>query len=417
MQIDRIVVINDASHAQGGATALALLSVRLLREGGVAVDFVCGDDGRSDELARLGVPVVAAGLPRLLERSRPAAAAAGIYNRHAARMLARHIAAHDTPGTVYHVHGWAQILSPAIFAALAPVAGRVAIHAHDMFLACPNGVFTDYRRNVICGRRPLGPGCLTTNCDKRSALHKAWRVARHATLRRVLDPRGGWGAILPVHPAMVAPLSLGGYRAQTLRVLRNPAWRYLPDRIRAEDNDRLVFVGRLEPDKGVLEVADAAAATGQALTVIGDGPLRPELERRHPGIRLTGWIDRARIGHHLADARALVSPSRHREPFGLVIAEASLSGLPVVVSDTALVAPEIAAAGLGIAVSPGRSDSLALALVRLRDMPRPDLRAISLRGFSGEAGLAVTPEAWLGELLALYRGLLAQQPADPAVPA
>ena len=43
--IDRVVIINDLSEARGGATAIALESLRLLEEQGIETAFISGDDG------------------------------------------------------------------------------------------------------------------------------------------------------------------------------------------------------------------------------------------------------------------------------------------------------------------------------------------------------------------------------------
>ncbi|WP_283180096.1 hypothetical protein [Gemmobacter sp. 24YEA27] len=72
-------------------------------------------------------------------------------------------------------------------AALRPVAGRVVLHAHDYFLACPNGAFFDYRAGVTCDLSPMSLGCVTCNCDKRSAAQKLWRVARQAVQNRAVS--------------------------------------------------------------------------------------------------------------------------------------------------------------------------------------------------------------------------------------
>ncbi len=42
---DRIVLINDASVARGGATGLAVLAAELLRARGHSVAFLSGDGG------------------------------------------------------------------------------------------------------------------------------------------------------------------------------------------------------------------------------------------------------------------------------------------------------------------------------------------------------------------------------------
>lgn len=405
MTISKVVVINDASMAFGGATGLALLSVRQLRAQGIAVTYVCGDSGDNPELAELGVTVVAAGSAGLLKRGFGDAMTRGIYNTATRDMLARFIADHDDPGTVYHVHGWAQILSPSVFTALAPVAARCFIHAHDMFLACPNGVYMDYPHHQVCTRRPLSASCVLCNCDKRSYLHKAWRLMRQVSLARTLDLRHPWAGILAIHPEMVPRLARAGYPDAMFKVLRNPVTAFSETRIRAEDNSDLVYVGRLEEDKGVRHLAEAAARCGLRLTCVGEGRMRAELEARFPDIRITGWQPREAIGPLLAKARALIMPSLHPEPFALVLPEALESGLPVGVVKTALLASEIETAGLGVAFDVFDPASVDAALNRLCSAGPDDIRRMSVAGHSRTPRLATTVEEWSHALLMYYNSV------------
>ncbi len=402
MTDSRIVIVNDESRARGGATVLALTAARDLVARGHEVIWLTGDAGDSPELARLGVEVVALGERALLETPRGRAAISGIHNAAAHRMIADFVARRDTPGTVYHVHAWSQILSPAVFAALAPVAGRTLIHAHDMFLACPNSVFMDYRRDEVCTRVPLSASCIVTNCDKRSFLHKLWRVARQKALWRAMAPFEAWAGILVLHPAMKPRLARAGFSEAGMTTLRNPVRPYTTRRIEAEANRGVVYVGRLEADKGVGELAAAAAHAGVALTLVGDGAMRQELAARYPRMRITGWVDSGQIGAHVAGARALVMPSRHPEPFALVIAEAAASGLPVLVSDTALMAGEVVEAGLGLSFDILGPGSLEAALERIATLPDDEVRAMSERGFSGEVALGHSPDVWIDALEAQY---------------
>jgi glycosyltransferase involved in cell wall biosynthesis len=402
--ITRIVVINDTSQALGGTTGLALLSVQLLRQRGVAVTYICGDDGDNDALVDLGVEVIAAGNVSLLQKSKADAMIKGIYDKKTRDLVAHYIENHDKPGTIYHVHGWAQILSPSIFKALAPVAERTFVHAHDMFLACPNGVYMDYRHDMVCQRRPLSGSCIATNCDKRSYAQKLWRVARHKSLFTHFDKKLQWAGIVMIHPAMRERFERAGYPSDMLRVVRNPVSPYSATRIRAEDNQGVVYVGRLERDKGVLDIAEAATKAGLELTLVGEGVLREELERTYPDVVITGWQPREAIGDFVGAARVLVMPSHHPEPFALVIPEAVQSGLPVIVSETALMSAEIVDAGLGLSLDIFEKGALDQALATIRDTPKQDLRAQSQRGFSGQVKLALSTDDWVDQLLALYAG-------------
>lgn len=271
-----------------------------------------------------------------------------------------------------------------------------------MFLACPNGVYMDYQEGKVCERRPLSFSCVTTNCDKRSYAQKLWRVARHRTLFRSLDPAAGWAGIVAIHPDAVPRLARAGYPPEMFHVLRNPVVPFSRERIRAEANRDFVYVGRLEADKGVLDLARSARRVGVPLKCIGDGALREQLTREFPEVQLTGWRSKAEIGALVAGARVLVMPSRHSEPFALVLAEAAGSGLPVAVAETALMAPEIARAGLGLAFDVFDSDGFDATLAALRDMSAPDIKAMSTRGFLGHTRIATTEDEWIEGLLALY---------------
>jgi len=270
-----------------------------------------------------------------------------------------------------------------------------------MFLACPNGVYMDYRANAVCTRTPLSAACLTTHCDKRSFAHKSWRVLRQAALRRTLRGWRPWAGIIPIHPAMIPRLARAGLRSSHLHVVRNPASPFSRTRIPAERNRRIAYVGRLEPDKGALDLARSAQRVGLAVTFVGDGSLRATLERDFPDMRVTGWAEPGAIGPLLQDARALVMPSRHPEPFALVLPEALLSGLPVAVADTALMADEVTALGLGLAFDVFDPAAFDAVLKRLRDMPDAQIRSISDAGHAAQQTLANSPEGWTDALIAL----------------
>jgi len=404
--LERVVIINDMATARGGATALALLSAKLLRARGIAVSYVTGDAGDNGELAALGVEVIAANGAELLQQSPLKSALVGLNDPTTRRLVADVVKRHDSARTIYHVHGWAQTLSPGIFTPLQKVAARTFVHAHDFFLACPNAVFFDFRASRDCTLRPLSPACVLKNCDKRAYSHKLWRVARQAVLRHAFDQSWPWAGVVLIHPAMRPQMVGAGYDAGRLRVVRNPALAFSQTRIRAEDNRDFVFVGRIEPDKGIGELALAAARAAVPLMVIGEGPMREALARAYPDIRFTGWKSRAEIGRLVKTARALVMPSRFREPFGLVAIEAATSGLPVIVPQNALLAPEITAGGFGLSCDIRNPDAFADTLVVMRDLDRDTLKGMSARGMSGAADLALDPAIWIDRQIDLYEQAL-----------
>jgi glycosyltransferase involved in cell wall biosynthesis/uncharacterized protein VirK/YbjX len=116
---------------------------------------------------------------------------------------------------------------------------------------------------------------------------------------------------------------------------------------------RLVFVGRLVPYKGADMLIEAAAPllrTGQLhLTLIGDGPQRPILEKLiltlgvSTQVEMTGWVAHHRLQDLLITMDLLAFPSI-REFGGAVVLEAMALGLvPAVVNyggPSELVTPE-----------------------------------------------------------------------------
>ncbi len=408
----RIILVNSASRARGGGTGIALLAARLLRARGYEVVFITGDDGDSPALWAADVRVVALGGTTLMAGSRLSAMRDGIWNAAAADFLGRWIAREGRDDDVWHLHGWSQVWSPSVFSALAPVRGRLVVHAHDYFSACPNGAFWDYRRQEICARIPLSGGCIATNCDKRSGLQKAWRLLRQRMVGQTFTGPGA-PLLLLIHPGMAVPFARAGISPRRMSVLRNPVTPFQSERIPAEDNAGLLFVGRLDEEKGALPLARAAAAAGVPVTFVGEGGQAAAVARACPGAEMTGWLDHAGIRAHAVRSRALVMPSLYPEPFGLVAAEAMGAGLPVAASHSALLAREIVQADAGWAVDIRDEAGLARTLRQIADAPRDAIARKSRNALAVARSAAFSPDEWCARLEEIYRAVLAGSGDQP----
>lgn len=405
--IGRVVIVSDDAVESGGAAGIALASARLLSARGIPVTILNGSSDPDDIGRKLGVGVISLKSPHLMEGGRGPAAIRGIYNGAGFRFVRDWIAANDTPDTIYHLHNWHKVLSASVFSALDRVADRLFISAHDYFLVCPNGGQFHYPKGSVCELRPMSPACVLSNCDRRHYGHKLWRVARQGVRERLLDLGRTPATVLAVHEGMLPYLTRGGVAPGSVRVLRNPVVPWRDRRVVAERNRDVFFVGRLEKDKGVDVVAEAARKAGATLRVIGDGPLRDQLRREHPEAELLGWRPRAEIAGLIASARFLVVPTRWRETFGLVTLEALTSGVPVLVSKFALVAQELVGLGCAEFCDPYDPEALAGSIARLAaDDER--IRVMSERGYAHAPDLAPTPQAWCDRLIHLYRAKLAQ---------
>jgi phosphatidylinositol alpha-mannosyltransferase len=161
------------------------------------------------------------------------------------------------------------------------------------------------------------------------------------------------------------------------------AWRE-PGRV------NLLFVGRLDPRKGVQLLLDAMPevverTSGRArLLIVGDSYLRSRFEGSVPAVlrehvRFLGHVPSAELPRWYATGDIFVSPATGNESFGIVLLEAMACGRAVVASDIpgyrSVVIPDVN----GVTVPPGDRGALARALAALAD--DPDRRqALATRG-------------------------------------
>ena len=136
-----------------------------------------------------------------------------------------------------------------------------------------------------------------------------------------------------------------------------------------------VHVGSLTERKNVFRLANAFERLGKGtLTFVGDGPLRPQLERR-PGIDLAGHVPHDGIPERLAAASVVCGPSLV-EPFGQALLEALAAGRPVVATNVGG-PPEFVPPEAGVLVDPLDEDAILDGLRRAAALPCPNEAAIA----------------------------------------
>lgn len=169
----------------------------------------------------------------------------------------------------------------------------------------------------------------------------------------------------------------------------------------------LVFVGRLAPEKQIEQIKPVLEAIPNThLAIVGDGPFRKTLEKTYAGlpVTFTGYLERDDVSAVYRAADIFVFPSAI-ETFGLVVAEAMSTGLPVVSSDVGGVR-EIIEHGVNSYIF--EPNDTATMIQYVRDLvDNPDKRqAMGQRAI--DAVKHLTWPAIMNELIADYHQLIAE---------
>ena len=278
---------------------------------------------------------------------------------------------------VVHVHNMLPLVGARGLEAARKAGAAVVMHLHNARLFCAIGVASrDGGPCFRCHGRLTLPG-LVLNC--RGSLPEAVVYAAALSLHQPAVLRAVDRFVAPSRYA-VGQLALLGVPADRLEALAH----YLPEeafaeRSRAAEGTYALVASRLSVEKGIDTAIEAAARSGVPLRVAGEGPAAGELagQTRRLGapVELLGRVGRDELGRLLADAGALLMPSRYHEFSPYAALEAMAAGVPVVASRLGglpeLIGPERC-------IPPNDPDALA---ARLRELWTETER----RGEEGEA--------------------------------
>ncbi len=151
-------------------------------------------------------------------------------------------------------------------------------------------------------------------------------------------------------------------------LFRGPFSDPLPDL----PHPRVLFVGRLAPQKGVLRLVQAMPMLlpDAQLVLLGDGPQRSKVEAEidRLGLRkrlhITGFVHHHHVPAYMAHADVLALPSVYEE-LGSVLLEAIQAGIPIVASRTGGITEVVRDGREGLLVDAGDPLALAGAINRL----------------------------------------------------
>ncbi len=342
--VKRVLQLHTRYRQAGGEDQAVAAERALLEAAGIEVRQVLFDNADLQEsrsaLGDLGLALSA------------------VWSRAAARRVGEELASFRPQ--VMHVHNPFSAASPSVYSPDIRLGVPVVQSLHNYRMACP--VATAYRDGHACTDcvgMPIPLPAVIHGCVRGSRAQSAVSVATLTAHRALGTYRRGIDRYL-VGTAFQRDLMVrGGLPAGRMQVVPN----FLePDPGAGGDaRDGVLYVGRLAEEKGIATLLDAAARLPGRFTVIGDGPMAPQVSAAAAAGHLAYlgplWADPMR--ERLRSAAALVMSSIWFEGFPMIMLEAFAAGTPIIASRIGTL-PDIVEDGVtGLLVPPGDAAALA----------------------------------------------------------
>jgi glycosyltransferase involved in cell wall biosynthesis len=313
----RILLIHNKYQQKGGENVVFEAECELLEKNGHTVEKILFDNRQ-----------IKTGMDKFL------AGVKSLYNFESADVVESAIISFKPD--VIHVHNLFPIASPAIFFVAQKHEVPVVATLHNYRLICPsatlfhNGkiyeksIYSLFPLDAIYQGVYRNSRIQTASAVLMTGIHKilgTWKnkVDRYIVLtdfakRKFLNSGLGVAADkMVVKPNFTADPGAGMYPRE----------------------DYFLFIGRLTEEKGINTVLDCAKLSKANIKIIGDGPLRAEVEKQaslHSNIQYLGFQDKETIIDALKRCKALLFTSLWYEGFPMTILEAFAAGTPVICS-------------------------------------------------------------------------------------
>jgi glycosyltransferase involved in cell wall biosynthesis len=289
------------------------------------------------------------------------------------RKAVANILAESKPDVV-HVHNTFFQISPSIYTACRDLGVPVVQTLHNFRLLCPAA--TLFRGGEACEE------CVDRGLS-RSVAHACYRGSRTATaaVAAMLSVHRGlrtWAKGVDTYVALTEfardKFIRGGLPRD--RIFVKPNFVYPDPGTPAPKQDYAIFVGRLSEEKGpqILLRAWTHLERPIPLLVVGDGPLRAELETyaRDKGlshVSFRGRLPQSETRRAIQSASFLIQPSQCYENFPMAIVEAFATGTPVVCTGMGAMREIVEDGRTGLHFQRGSSEELAQKAAWLHEHP------------------------------------------------
>lgn len=391
----RVVIAHKYARVTAGADPHCFSLARELRDRGHEVVFLSTSDERNEVADGVFVPLTVTHGSReemgLAEQASVFVNA--LWNREAAagmRTLLR-----DFRPDVVHAHKLYPQLSvaPIVVASRAGVPVVQTLHDFEMVGASPI--------DMEGGRWDV---------DETRVRYKLLNSATRPVRRRAHAPRVS--AFVAVSEFVARVHSKYGITATVLQNFVPYGHEELERPPSFDEREGIVFLGRLRPEKGVLDVVELARRVPDTpVTIVGSGDLEDEIRREAaeiPNLEVAGFIPDPALREVLRHARVIVIPSRCHDAGPLVPLEAMAHATPVVAYAMGGLAEYVRDTGGGRVV-PVDAVALTEAAHELH-ADRTTWESCSTAGFEAIADRH-TPSVYVQKLERIYEDVVRRAPA------
>lgn len=337
-------------------------------------------------------------------------AAASVVYSPTARQWVRQAIARFQPDIV-HIHNFFPLLSPSVYDACREQGIPVVQTLHNYRLICPRAM--PFRQGSIC------EACIGQPIPWQGVVHGCYRSSRTqsaavATMLTWHRLRGTWEERVDAYIALTQfqkqKLLQAGFPADRIHVKPNfvfatdPLFQAIPREPFA------LFVGRLAEEKGVSLLLDAYRQGNLSLPlkIVGDGPLRQQLQQQASGLEQVSFLGqqpKTAVLDLMHRASFLVFPSLWYEGFPLTLAEAFSCHLPAVVPQLGSMAEIVSDRHNGLHFS--ANDATALAQTIAWATAHPDaMHQMGQNAYQTYLD-CYTPTVNYQQLMAIYQSVMA----------
>jgi glycosyltransferase involved in cell wall biosynthesis len=263
---------------------------------------------------------------------------------------------------VLHLHNIHSHITPSVILEAGQQGVPVVWTLHDYKIVCPNSHFLIDETQKVC--EACWPGyylpAIMRRCKKGSYLASAM-AAMEAYSHQLMDIKSRVNRFLAPSSFLkskVIEKGVPGEQVTHLPYLQNEMFID-----RGKDQGYILFLGKLDPLKGIYPLLQAARLVPRVPLLLAGGvheEVAGRIKNMIPAnVRYLGLKSRTEVKRLLSGARALVLPSIWYENQPLAILEAFAAGKPVIASDLGGMTELVKVGERGLLTPPGNAEALA----------------------------------------------------------